>query len=134
MIGHAGAASFEQLEIVTKTGVKVFRVEIAITPEEHQKGLMFRKSLAEGTGMLFDFSEDQEVVMWMKNTYIPLDMLFIRRDGTISHIAENTTPLSEARIYSGGPVKGVLEIAAGAARKYGIAVGDKVGHRFFSGR
>jgi uncharacterized membrane protein (UPF0127 family) len=133
-IGYAGAASFEQIEIVTKTGVKVFRVEIAVTPEEHQKGLMFRKSLPEGTGMLFDFGKEREVVMWMKNTYIPLDMLFIRRDGTISHIAENTTPFSEAHINSGGPVKGVLEVAAGTVRKDGIAVGDKVGHRFFNGR
>ena len=131
---HGSAATFEQAEIVTKTGVKVFQVEIAVTPEETEKGLMYRKSVPEGTGMLFDFGQEREVVMWMKNTYVPLDMIFIRANGTISRIAENTTPLSEARIYSGAPVKGVLEVAAGTARKYGIAVGDKVGHRFFSGR
>jgi uncharacterized membrane protein (UPF0127 family) len=131
---HGRAATFEQAEIVTKNGVKVFQVEIATTEPERQRGLMYRKSVPEGTGMLFDFDREQVVVMWMKNTYVPLDMIFIRANGTIARIAENTTPLSEARIYSGPPVKGVLEVAAGTARKYGIAVGDKVSHRFFSGR
>jgi uncharacterized membrane protein (UPF0127 family) len=84
--------------------------------------------------MLFDFGEERIVVMWMKNTYVPLDMIFIRADGTIARIAENTTPLSEAQISSGTPVKGVLEVVAGTARKYGIAPGDRVGHRFFSAR
>ncbi len=132
--GHGRAVTFEQAEIVTKSGVKVFQVEIAVTPEETERGLMYRKSVPEGTGMLFDFGQEREVVMWMKNTYVSLDMIFIRANGTIARIAENTTPLSEARIYSGPPVKGVLEVAAGTARKYGIAVGDKVSHRFFSGR
>ena len=115
------AASFEELEIVT-------------TDEERTKGLMYRKSLPEGTGMLFDFGEERVVVMWMKNTYVPLDMIFIRANGTIARIAENTTPLSEAHISSGTPVKGVLELLAGAARKYGIMPGDKVSHRFFNGK
>jgi uncharacterized membrane protein (UPF0127 family) len=128
------AASFEEVEIATKTGVRSFQVEIANTDEERIKGLMFRKSLPEGTGMLFDFGEERMVVMWMKNTYVPLDMIFIRANGTIARIAENTTPLSEAHISAGTPVKGVLEVVAGTARKYGIAPGDKVGHRFFSGR
>lgn len=128
------AASFEELEIVTKSGVRSFQVEIATTDEERTKGLMFRKSLPEGTGMLFDFGEERMVVMWMKNTYVSLDMIFIRANGTIARIAENTTPLSEAHISAGTPVKGVLEVAAGTARKYGIVPGDKVGHRFFSGK
>jgi uncharacterized membrane protein (UPF0127 family) len=131
---HGLAATFEEAEIVTKSGIKVFQVEIATTDQERERGLMYRKSVPDGTGMLFDFGKEQEVVMWMKNTYVSLDMIFIRANGTIARIAENTTPLSEARIYSGPPVKGVLEVAAGTARKYGIAVGDKVGHRFFSGR
>ncbi len=130
--GHA--ASFEEAEIVTKTGVRSFQVEIATTDEERMKGLMYRQSVPEGTGMLFDFGKEQIVVMWMKNTPASLDMIFIRADGTIARIAENTTPFSEARINSGSPVKGVLEVVAGTARKYGIAPGDKVGHRFFSGR
>jgi uncharacterized membrane protein (UPF0127 family) len=134
LIGLAQAKSIEQAEIVTKAGVKVFEVEIATNDRERETGLMYRKSVPEGTGMLFDFGEEREVVMWMKNTYVPLDMIFIRANGTIARIAENTTPLSEARIYSGPPVKGVLEVAAGTVRKYGISVGDRVGHRFFSGR
>jgi uncharacterized membrane protein (UPF0127 family) len=128
------AASFEEAEIVTKSGVRTFQVEIATTDEERTKGLMFRKSLPEGTGMLFDFGEERMVVMWMKNTYVPLDMIFIRADGTIARIAENTTPFSEAHISAGTPVKGVLEVVAGTARKYGIVPGDKVSHRFFSGK
>jgi uncharacterized membrane protein (UPF0127 family) len=131
---HGLAATFEEAEIVTKSGIKVFQVEIATTDQERERGLMYRKSVPDGTGMLFNFGKEQEVVMWMKNTYVSLDMIFIRANGTIARIAENTTPLSEARIYSGPPVKGVLEVAAGTVRKYGIAVGDKVGHRFFSGR
>ena len=132
--GNSRAASFEEAEIVTKSGVRTFQVEVATSDEERMKGLMFRKSLPEGAGMLFDFGKEQMVVMWMKNTYVSLDMIFIRADGTIARIAENTTPLSEAHINAGTPVKGVLEVVAGTARKYGIAPGDKVGHRFFSGR
>lgn len=130
----AHAAKYERLEIITRNGVQVFDVEIADTDEERAVGLMNRRSLPEGTGMLFDFGGDRMVTMWMKNTYVSLDMIFIRSDGIIARIAEHTTPLSEAHIYSGSPVKGVLEVVAGTARKYGIAPGDKVAHRFFSGR
>lgn len=128
------AADEATLEIVTKNGVHVFTVEVARTDEERAKGLMFRKELAEGTGMLFDFKPDQDVAMWMRNTYIPLDMLFINADGTIRRIAENTEPLSEKTIPSGGPVRGVLEVIGGTAKKLGIAPGDKVAHPLFSGR
>jgi uncharacterized membrane protein (UPF0127 family) len=126
-------AAEETLEIVTKNGVHVFTVEVARTNEERQKGLMFRKELPEGRGMLFDFKPDQEVAMWMRNTYIPLDMLFINGDGTIRRIAENTEPLSERTISSGGPVRGVLEVIGGTAKKLGIAPGDKVAHPLFTG-
>jgi uncharacterized membrane protein (UPF0127 family) len=130
----AAAADESMLEIVTKDGVHVFTVEMAKTDEERQKGLMFRKELAEGRGMLFDFKPDQNVAMWMRNTYIPLDMLFINGDGTIRRIAENTEPLSEKTIPSGGPVRGVLEVIGGTARKLGIKPGDKVAHPLFSER
>ena len=130
----AYAASVEQLEIVTKGGVRVFEVEMAVTPEEQEQGLMYRRELPEGKGMLFDVGEERPAVFWMKNTYVSLDMIFIRGNGTIASIAENTTPLSEARIYSGAPVRGVLEVVAGTAKRYGIAPGDKVGHRIFTGR
>ena len=122
------------LEIVSKNGVHVFAVEIARTDEERARGLMYRKELADGRGMLFDFVPDQEVRMWMKNTYISLDMIFIRSDGRIQRIEENTEPLSERTISSGGPVKGVLEVKAGTAKRLGIAPGDRVAHPWFTKR
>jgi uncharacterized membrane protein (UPF0127 family) len=128
------AASVEQLEIVTKGGVRVFEVEMAVTPEEQEQGLMYRRELPDGKGMLFDMGEERPAVFWMKNTYVSLDMIFIRADGSIASIAENTKPLSEARIYSGAAVRGVLEVVAGTAKRYGIVPGDKVGHRLFTGR
>jgi uncharacterized protein len=128
----ARAATFQTLETATKSGVQVFSVEIATTEEEKTTGLMYRKQLADGKGMLFDFSPEQEVSMWMKNTYIPLDMIFIRADGRILRIAENTEPLSTKVIPSGGLAKGVLEVIAGTAQKYGIAPGDRVAHPLFS--
>ena len=116
------ATEQQTLEIVTKGGVHVFAVEIAVTNEERARGLMYRKELAEGRGMLFDFAPDQEVSMWMKNTYISLDMIFIQGDGRILRIAENTKPLSEAIISSNGQVRGVLEVIAGTAKKFGIKI------------
>jgi hypothetical protein len=129
----AQAASFQPLEIVTKSGVHVFSVEMATTEQEKETGLMYRKELADGKGMLFDFSPEQEVSMWMKNTYVSLDMIFIRADGRILRIAENTEPLSTRIIPSRGLAKGVLEVVAGTAQKYGIQPGDQVGHSLFSG-
>ena len=130
----AGAASFQPLEIVTRNGVQVFSVEIATTEEEKQTGLMYRKELADGKGMLFDFNPEQEVSMWMKNTYVSLDMIFIRADGRILRIAENTEPMSTKIISSRGPARAVLEVVAGTAQKYGIRAGDRVGHPLFGSK
>ena len=130
----ARAASIQPLEIVTKSGVQFFAVEMATTEEEKTTGLMYRKELPDGKGMLFDFTPEQEVSMWMKNTFISLDMIFIRADGRILRIAENTEPQSTRIISSGGPAKGVLEVIAGTAKKYGIQPGDRVGHPLFNGR
>ncbi|MDA9436055.1 DUF192 domain-containing protein [Bradyrhizobium sp. CCBAU 51627] len=130
----ARAAGFQPLEIVTRNGVQVFSVEMATTEEEKQTGLMYRKELADGKGMLFDFNPEQEVSMWMKNTYVPLDMIFIRADGRILRIAENTEPLSTRIISSRGPARAVLEVVAGTAQKYGIRVGDRVGHPLFGNK
>ncbi|GMO41106.1 MULTISPECIES: DUF192 domain-containing protein [Bradyrhizobium] len=130
----AGAASFQPLEIVTKNGVQVFSVEVATTEEEKQTGLMYRKELADGKGMLFDFNPEQEVSMWMKNTYVSLDMIFIRADGRILRIAENTEPMSTKIISSRGPARAVLEVVAGTAQKYGIRPGDRVGHPLFGSK
>ena len=130
----ARSAERGTLEIASKTGVHAFSVELAATEAEREKGLMYRKSLPEGQGMLFDFHRDQEVGFWMKNTYIPLDMIFIRGDGRILRIAENTEPLSEKIVPSNGPVQAVLEVIGGTARKLGIAPGDRVAHPIFKGR
>lgn len=130
----ARAAELQTLEIATKTGVQVFSVEVATTEEEKRTGLMYRKELPDGRGMLFDFSPEQEVSMWMKNTFIPLDMIFIRSDGRILRIAEDTVPQSTKIISSRGLAKGVLEVIAGTAKKYGIAPGDRVAHPLFNGR
>ena len=130
----ARAASFQPLEIVTKNGVQVFSVEMATTEQEKETGLMYRKEVPDGKGMLFDFSPPQEVSMWMKNTYVSLDMIFIRADGRILRIAENTEPMSTRIISSQGLAKGVLEVVAGTAKKYGIEPGDRVGHPLFNGR
>jgi len=132
MAGPARSASQDTLEIASKTGVHAFAVEIAETEAEREKGLMFRKELPEGRGMLFDFHREQEVGFWMQNTYIPLDMIFIRGDGRILRIAENTEPLSTRIIPSNGPVRWVLEVIGGTASKLGIAPGDRVASPAFS--
>jgi uncharacterized membrane protein (UPF0127 family) len=126
------AAEQQTIEIASKNGVHVFVVELAVTDQERERGLMFRKQLPEGRGMLFDFKREQEVPMWMENTYIPLDMIFIRRDGRIWRIAENTKPLSREIIPSEGPVLAVLEVIGGTAKKLGIAPGDRVGAPMFA--
>jgi uncharacterized membrane protein (UPF0127 family) len=125
------AAEFQPLEIVTKAGVRTFTVEVAKTEKERETGLMYRKEMADDRGMLFDFSPEQQVSMWMKNTILSLDMIFISGNGRITRIAENTEPQSLKIISSGGPAKGVLEVVAGTAKKYGIAPGDQVVHPLF---
>ena len=129
----ARAAGHSTLEIVSKNGVHAFTVELATNDDERSRGLMFRKELPEGRGMLFDFEHEAPVAFWMHNTYIPLDMIFIRGDGSILRIAENTEPLSDRLIPSGGPVRAVLEVIGGTARKLGIAPGDRVSSPIFSG-
>jgi uncharacterized membrane protein (UPF0127 family) len=132
--GPVRAAGQQTLEIASRTGVHAFTVELADTDAEREKGLMFRKELPEGSGMLFDFHVEAPVGFWMQNTYIPLDMIFIRGDGRILRIAENTEPLSTKIIPSGGPVRAVLEVIGGTARKMGIAPGDRVSSPIFKSR
>ncbi|MEW6121595.1 MAG: DUF192 domain-containing protein [Pseudomonadota bacterium] len=122
----------DPLEIATKSGVVVLEVELARTDKQRETGLMFRKQMPERQGMLFDFKQDQPVYMWMKNTFIPLDMLFIRSDGRIARIEAMTTPFSERTISSGEPVRAVLELNGGAAARLGIAAGDRVSTTLFS--
>jgi uncharacterized membrane protein (UPF0127 family) len=109
-----------------------FQVEMAVSPEQRSQGLMFRESLEEDRGMLFDFGKPQRASMWMRNTYLPLDMLFIDADGRITQIAENTQPLSDAVVASHQPVRAVLELAGGVSAKLGIKPGDRVIHPLFT--
>jgi len=122
----AQTANLQKIDIASKGGTHSFLVEIADNDAERARGLMYRKDLPEGRGMLFDFKREQETGFWMKNTYIPLDMIFIRADGTIRRIAANTEPLSERTVPSGGAVRYVLEVIGGTAGKLGIEPGDKV--------
>ncbi len=131
----AWAQSFEPLTIVTKAGQRhEFQVEVARNDADRAQGLMYRRSMAPDRGMLFDFARVEPVSMWMQNTYIPLDMFFIRPDGTIARIAENTEPLSTRTISSGEPVLGVLELIAGSAKRLGLHPGDRVVHPMFKAR
>lgn len=129
---EAVLSKIEPLTIATSADAHMFTVEIADTQELRSRGLMFRQRLPEDRGMLFDFGAPRKVSMWMKNTYIALDMLFIRSDGTIAYIAENTTPQSLDIIGVSEPVTAVLELAAGSARKLGVRAGDTVYHRMFT--
>jgi hypothetical protein len=122
----------EELTIVSGSQRHRFRVEMAITPAQMSQGLMFRRTMDADAGMLFLHESEREQAMWMMNTFIPLDMLFIRRDGTISHIAQRTVPQSTATIASNGPVLAVLELNGGTSQRLGIKVGDRVEHRGFS--
>ena len=122
----------EALSIVTAAGTKLkFQVEIARNFEEKAQGLMYRDALAANAGMLFVFPKELRQAMWMKNTMIPLDMLFIRRDGHISHIHERAVPQSLDMISSHGRVLAVLELRGGTVARLGIAKGDWVRHKAF---
>jgi uncharacterized protein len=132
LAGSALAQALEPLAIVTQGGRHRFAVEVARTEADRAQGLMFRRNLAPDRGMLFDFGRNEPLAMWMKNTYIPLDMLFIRPDGTIARIAENTEPLSERVIPSGGAASAVLEVAGGTAARLGIRPGDRIEHPLFA--
>mgnify|MGYP002817248391 FL=1 len=123
-----GLAVFGKSTISIVSGDKThsFRVELALTHQQQMQGLMFRRRMAPDAGMLFVYKREEPIAMWMKNTYIPLDMLFIARDGKIVKIAERTVPLSQATISSGGEVVAVLELNAGTASRLGIGPGDRV--------
>lgn len=123
----------EQLSIIATDGRKVpIEIEVASDQQEKALGLMFRTELGDHQGMLFPYEEPRELSMWMHNTYIPLDMLFIRPDGVIHRIERQAEPLSDRVITSEGPVSAVLELAGGAADRLGIKPGDRVQHPIFS--
>jgi uncharacterized protein len=121
----------EPLTIATETSSTMLSAEIADTEELRQRGLMFRHIMPADQAMLFDFEQPRPAAMWMKNTYMSLDMLFVREDGTIAALAENTVPKSLDTISVQEPVRGVIELAAGTVKKLGIHKNDKVFHRIF---
>lgn len=124
------AACSDQSRLVLKTekGDFPFTVEVVDTPQKRAEGLMFRQSLAPDAGMLFDFKEVRNVSFWMRNTFIPLDMVFIAADGTVQNIHVNARPQDPTSIPSGVPVQFVLEIPGGRSAEIGLKVGDKVEH------
>ena len=128
-----GFATFNRskLRVVTKSGKHEFIVEIAVTDRQHAQGLMFRQSLAKNAGMLFDYKVPTSITMWMKNTYIPLDMIFIGNDGRVINVVQRAIPFSENVISSLGKARGVLEVNGGTASRLGIMPGDKILHGIF---
>lgn len=127
----AQEAALEPLEIVTSSGTHQFSVEVMRTDEQRARGLMHRRFMAQDRGMLFDFKREEPVAMWMKNTYLSLDMVFIDKSGKVVNVAENTEPLSERIVPSSGPVLAVLELNAGTARRIGLKPGDRLRHSLF---
>ncbi len=121
----------EQITIVTAQASTMIQAEIADTDDLRERGLMFRHIMPPDHAMLFDFGKPRPAAMWMKNTYMSLDMIFVREDGTIAAIAENTVPKSLDTISVQEPVEGVIELAAGTVKKLGIHQNDKVFHRIF---
>jgi uncharacterized membrane protein (UPF0127 family) len=131
LVQSAHAMRLETLKLITAKGTQTIDVEVTETPAEKAQGLMFRTRLADTSGMLFFYDTPQEITMWMRNTYIPLDMVFIRADGVVHRIEARTEPLSENIVASRGDVTACLELAGGAAERLGLKAGDKVEHRFF---
>ena len=126
--------TFDRDEIAIETAAgdrHVFEVELAVSPEQRAQGLMFRRSMAATAGMLFLFEGSRERAMWMKNTFIPLDMLFIDQGGVIVRIHERSVPQSLQAIASGQAVSAVLELNAGTSSRLSIKPGDRVIHPAF---
>ena len=118
-----------EVRIGTAAGARLFHVELAETPEQRSRGLMFRRTLAPDAGMLFLFPERERPTMWMANTWLPLDMLFVAADGRIVDIFANAVPHSRLTISSPRPARMVLELGGGTARRLGIAPGDRLSWR-----
>ncbi len=121
----------ETVGILSGSRSHQFQVELADTSEKRARGLMYRRQMPQGRGMLFDFGHDKLIMMWMKNTFLPLDMVFIDGNGRIVNIVRNTRPLSLDIIESGAKVRAVLELNAGTTGRLGIKTGDRVRHRIF---
>ena len=129
------STAFERSTLIihTESGSHKFNVELAVTPEQLSFGLMYRRSLAANAGMLFDYSRSQKVTMWMKNTLIPLDMVFIDAMGIVAHISERAVPQSLRTISSRVSVIAVLELNGGTVARLKIKIGDRIHHAIFDG-
>jgi uncharacterized membrane protein (UPF0127 family) len=133
-LAHANGTSVLPVETViveTGQGKTPFQAEIADTPEERSIGLMFRDSMPQDHGMLFDFGAPRSVAMWMKNTKISLDMIFADRKGRVIGVAENTVPFSTETISVDQPVAAVFEVNAGTVRRLGLKPGGRLVHPIF---
>ncbi|MDP6260226.1 MAG: DUF192 domain-containing protein [Rhodospirillales bacterium] len=132
-VNAQGLIAFDRSALLIKTanGRFKFNIEMAISRRQQSQGLMFRHSLAADAGMLFDYRIPQRISMWMKNTFIPLDMIFIDQDGKVINIAERAIPHSEVVISSKTPARAVLEVNGGTASRLGIRSGDQVLHAIF---
>lgn len=126
LVAPAAAAPLEPLDIETKAGVRHFQVEVMRSDADRERGLMYRRDLGPDRGMLFQFDKEDRIFMWMKNTYLPLDMVFFGKDGRVVSIARDTEPLSERIISSGEPATTVVEFNAGTAARLGIEKGDRL--------
>ncbi|MTI09284.1 DUF192 domain-containing protein [Curvivirga aplysinae] len=135
-MSFAGGVTFGRDTVIIKTnnGPVSFEMEIASDYEQRKQGLMFRTELADGKGMLFDYGFPYEAAMWMKNTLIPLDMLFVRSDGKITYIHHRAVPGDLTAISAGEPVRAVIELAGGQAKAKKIKVGDYVDYKIFTNR
>jgi uncharacterized membrane protein (UPF0127 family) len=122
------ASAFTELAIDSDGKTHKFRVEVAANDADRQRGLMYRREMAADAGMIFDFGYEQPVSMWMANTYIPLDMLFITADGKVAHVAARTVPESRATVSAPRPVRYVLELNGGTAERLSIKPGAQVRH------
>jgi uncharacterized protein len=134
--GHAAEPQLQHfvtshLTIVSASGPHRFIVELAETPAQMEQGLMFRRTLAPDSGMLFDFKQPTMATMWMRNTLIPLDMLFVNQQGWIVNIAQRAVPESDATIAAAAPVRAVIELNGGTAERLGIKPGDRVLYPIF---
>ena len=130
---RADLATFSKSKLVIETakGKFPFDIELAVTPPQMAQGLMFRRALAADAGMLFDYGNPQPIAMWMKNTLIPLDMVFIAKDGKVVDFHERAVPLSLDTIESKVSARAVLEVNAGTVARLGIQIGDAIHHAVF---
>lgn len=134
VLQSAAQADQSIVRVITGTGSHEFHTTVADTNETRSRGLMFRRSMASNDSMLFDFKTENPVFFWMKNTFIPLDMIFIRADGRVARVHHDAVPQSEVIIPSEEPVRYVLEVVAGTARKIALEPGDQVRHPIIDGQ